>query len=118
MLRNKKEDGKNIKFVPLNIEELLTPLGLAHWIMGDGYYSVNCTFICTDNFTKQDVETLSKVLGNKFGIKATLKRCFASKNKDGVEVWRIRTSRLSMVKLKTLAVPYLIPEMLYKVGIK
>ena len=36
---HKKEDGKNIKFVPWNIEELLTPLGLAHWIMGDGYFS-------------------------------------------------------------------------------
>ena len=114
----KKENGKNIKFVPLNIEELLTPLGLAHWIMGDGYYSDNCTFICTDNFTKQDVERLTKILGNKFGIKATLKRCFASKNKDGIEVWRIRTSRLSMGNLKTLVVPYLIPKMLYKVGIK
>lgn len=85
--------------------------------MGEGYISDNCTFICTDNFTKQDVERLTKVLGNKFGIKATLKTCFASKKKDGVEVWRIRTSRLSMEKLKILAVPYLIPEMLYKVGI-
>lgn len=111
----KKENGKNIKFVPLNIEELLTPLGLAHWIMGDGYYSDNCTFICTDNFTKQDVERLTKILGNKFGIKATLKK---RKNKDGIEVWRIRTSRLSMGNLKTLVVPYLIPKMLYKVGIK
>ena len=67
----------------------------------------NCTFICTDNFTKQDVERLTQVLGNKFGIKATLKRSakqilrIASKKKDGVEVWRIRTSRLSMEKLKT-----------------
>lgn len=66
---------KYIKFVPWNIEELLTPLGLAHWIMGDGSFSDNCTFICTDNFTKQDVERLTKVLGNKFGIKATLMRC-------------------------------------------
>ena len=111
----KKEDGKNIKFVPLNIEELLTPLALAHWIMGDGYYSDNCTFICTDNFTKQDVERLTKILGNKFGIKVTLNK---RKNKDGIEVWRIRTSRLSMGNLKTLVVPYLIPKMLYKVGIK
>ena len=51
----REEDGKSIKFVPSNIEELLTPLGLAHWIMGDAYYSEKCTFICTDNFTKQDV---------------------------------------------------------------
>jgi hypothetical protein len=26
------------KVVPLNIHELLTPRGLAHWIMGDGFF--------------------------------------------------------------------------------
>ena len=83
--------------------------------MGDGYFSEYCTLICTDSFTKHDVERLIEVLNNKFGIKATLKK---RRKEDGVEVWRIRTSRLSMEKLKTLVVPYLIPEMLYKVGIK
>jgi LAGLIDADG DNA endonuclease family/Proton-conducting membrane transporter len=31
------ETKKFIKIVPLNIGELLTPIGLAHWLMGDGY---------------------------------------------------------------------------------
>ena len=83
--------------------------------MGDGYYSDKCTFICTDNFTKQDVEKLIRVLDDKFGIKATLKK---RKKENGVMVWRIRTSRLSMEKLKILVAPYLIPEMIYKLGIK
>ncbi len=42
--------------------------------MGEGHYSDKCTFICTDNFTKQDVEKLIRVLDDKFGIKATLKK--------------------------------------------
>ncbi len=29
--------NKFIKIVPLNIGDLLTPIGLAHWLMGDGY---------------------------------------------------------------------------------
>jgi hypothetical protein len=33
-------------------------------------------------------------------------------------VWRISISRLSMDKLKILVGPYLIPEMIYKIGIK
>lgn len=45
-------DGKYIKNLPLNIEELLTPVALAHLIMGDGYFSDDCLKICTDNFTK------------------------------------------------------------------
>jgi len=32
-----KENKKFIKIVPFNIGELLTSIGLAHWIMGDGY---------------------------------------------------------------------------------
>ena len=32
-----KENKRFIKIVPLNIGELLTSRGLAHWIMGDGY---------------------------------------------------------------------------------
>lgn len=70
---------KIVKVPPSNIEELLTPLGLAHCIMGDGYYSDKCTFICTDNF-KQDVERL--IRDDKFEIKATLKNV-----KRKMELW-------------------------------
>ncbi len=38
--------------LPLNIEELLTPVGLAHWIIGDGYFTEDTVKICTDNFSK------------------------------------------------------------------
>lgn len=81
--------------------------------MGDGYYADGSVKICTDNFTKQEVLILTKVLGDKFGIKATInKRSNASNN----VVWIIRISRLSMEKLITLVSPHMIPEMLYKLG--
>lgn len=108
-------NGKYIKILPLNIEELLTPLALAHWIMGDGYFADGSVKICTDNFTKQEVLILTKVLGDKFGIKATVNK---RSNANGNVVWRINVSRLSMEKLTILVGPYLIPEMVYKIGIK
>lgn len=109
----KQVNGKYIKSLPLNIEELLTPIALAHLIKGDGYYADGSVKICTDNFTKQEVLILTKVLGDKFGIKATInKRSNASNN----VVWIIRISRLSMEKLITLVSPHMIPEMLYKLG--
>ena len=111
----KKVDGKYLKRLPLNIKELLTPLGLAHWIMGDGYYSEDTVKICTDNFSKEEVLNLISVLEEKFGIKATLKR---RRNPNENIVWRIRVSKSSMENLKLLVVPYMIPEMLYKVGLK
>lgn len=33
-----EKSNKFVKIVPSNIGELLTPLGLAHWLMGDGYW--------------------------------------------------------------------------------
>jgi len=111
----KEIDGKYIKILPEEIEEMLTPVGLAHWIMGDGYYNRGIVKICTDNFTQEEVLKLIKVLDNKFEIKSSINR---RKNANGNIVWRIRVRKLSMEKLIKLVIPYFIPEMLYKLGIK
>lgn len=113
----KKINGKYKKVLPINIEKLLTPVGLAHWIMGDGYYnkSGSNVIICTDNFTENEVLKLIEVLDNNFGLKSTKKKRISSK---GNLMWRIYISKLSMKKLKELVIPYFIPDMLYKLNIK
>lgn len=107
-------DGKYIKILPLNLEELLTPVALAHWIMGDGYFTEGVMKICTDNFTKDEVLRLIKILHVKFGIDASINK---RTNPDGKVKWRIRISKLSMDKLITIVSPYIIPEMYYKLGL-
>ena len=82
--------------------------------MGDAYFANGSVKICTDNFTKEEVLILIQVLGDKFGIKATINK---RSNPTGNVVWRINISILSMEKLKKLVRPYLIPEMMYKLGI-
>jgi hypothetical protein len=74
---------KYIKIVPLNIGHTLTSIGLAHWIMGDGYWSKhdNTLFLCTDNFTFLEVELLIKVLKDNFNLDSTIKRRIKS-NKE------------------------------------
>ena len=59
-----KENNKFIKIVPLNIGDLVTSLGIAHWIMGDGNWdnSAKTVVICTDTFTLAEVELLITVL--------------------------------------------------------
>lgn len=111
----KQTDGKFIKVLPFNIEELLTPIALAHWIMGDGYFTNGTLKICTDNFTKDEVLRLIKVLHVKYDIKATINQ---RTNPGDVIKWRIRISKLSMDKLILLVRPYIISEMLYKLGLK
>lgn len=65
-----------IKVVLNNIYDLLTPLGLAHWIMQDGsFHKVSKGIVlCTDSFTKEEVLLLLKVLQEKFNLKCTIQK--------------------------------------------
>lgn len=109
----KSVDGKYVKVLPKNLENMLTPRAIAHWIMGDGYFS-GSVLICTDNFTKDEVSQLIDTLDRKFFLKAYLRE---RKLKDR-SVWRIYISKSSLDDLKKLILPFFIPEMLYKLGIK
>jgi hypothetical protein len=78
------------KFVPLNIQDLLTPIGLAQLLMGDGYFHNGVVLICSENYTKEEQELLIVALASKFGIKAALnKRIYSS----GTQRFRIRISK-------------------------
>jgi hypothetical protein len=113
------EDTKKFrKIVPLNIGEELTALGLAHWLMGDGYWytSDRTVEICTDSFTEIEVELLIKVLKDNFDLVATKKRRIKA-NKE--VCWRIRLSSVSpnISHLRTLVKRHFIPAMYYKLGL-
>ena len=56
------------KVVPSNIDELLTDIGLAHWIMDDGVKRNKGLVLCTDSFSISDVVRLSNVLRIKYGL--------------------------------------------------
>ena len=113
-----KEKNKFIKIVPLNIGDLLTPIGLAHWLMGDGYWDkTNKTIvICTDNFTFSEVELLIAVLKSNFNITTTIQHRIKA-NKE--RCWRIRFSGKTenISKVIKLVRPHFIPLMLYKLNI-
>ena len=83
--------------------------------MGDAYFAEGSLRLCTDNFTKDEVLKLIAVLHSKYDIKATINQ---RTNLDGAIKWRIRISKLSMDKLISIVRPYIISEMLYKLGLK
>lgn len=67
--------------MPLNIQDLLTPIGLAHLLMGDGYFSNGVIIICSESFTKEQQELLIAALDSKFGIIAALNKRVSSSGK-------------------------------------
>jgi hypothetical protein len=110
----KDVEGKYVKILPDSIESILSPIGIAHWIQGDGYWSEGTVLLCTDNFTEEETKRLINLLENKFELKAGLKR----RIKENREIcYRIRFHISSINNLRNLVSPYIIPEMLYKLGL-
>nr|YP_010164157.1 LAGLIDADG endonuclease [Metarhizium album]QRK27478.1 LAGLIDADG endonuclease [Metarhizium album] len=98
------------KIVPNNIKELLTPCGLAFWIMDDGSKHGEGLHLSVYGFTNTDVDKLIFTLQDKFNLK-----CSIHYNKDNKP--RIYIFKESMSILILLVKPYFIKEMLYKLGL-
>lgn len=58
----------NLKIIPSNIYDLLTPRALAFWIMDDGSLHGKGFHISTYNFSEEDNDKLLFVLQNKFNL--------------------------------------------------
>ena len=99
----------NTKIVPENIKELLTPRGLAFWIMDDGSRQGSGLHLNVYAFSNEDIDKLIFTLQTKFNFK-----CSIHYNKDKKP--RIYIFKESMVDLITLVKSYFIEEMLYKLG--
>ena len=100
----------NVKIVPNNIHELLTPKGLAFLIMDDGSRQGDGLHISVYAFSNKDVDKLMFTLQNKFNLKCSI---HYNRNKKP----RIYIFKESMDNLKSLISPYFIKEMLYKLGL-
>ena len=59
---------KGTKILPVNIEQLITPKGLAYWFMDDGYKSGKGLYICTESFSLNENIILINILKNKFNL--------------------------------------------------
>jgi hypothetical protein len=66
-------DLKLVKIVPVFIGEYLTPFGLALWIMDDGSRQKGQgIYLATHSFNYEDVQTLSNLLIEKYGLKTSI----------------------------------------------
>lgn len=104
-----KVDGKIVKTVPDWIEDYITPMGLAHWIMQDGSRQKNQGInIATCSFTFEECRFLSEVLNKKYNLKSTVIKA------GKINQWRISIWKESMGSLVSIIKPYIIDEMKYK----
>jgi hypothetical protein len=110
----KKVNNKNIKTIPDNVEEELTPIALAYWLPGDGYYhqTQGSIVIATNSFTPDEIDLLRSILLKKFHIDST--RIAANKSKGQ---YMIRIPKREVPKVQELVKPHIPPTMAYRVGL-
>lgn len=98
------ENGR--KTVPVDIADVLTPLGLAVWIMDDGSADYAGLTLQTHNYRCSEVNLLVQVLGEKFGLSVN------SRKNKGHELIYVQAS--SMPALVRIVRPHLLQEFNYK----
>nr|YP_010218785.1 hypothetical protein LK370_mgp038 [Morchella brunnea]UBU98592.1 hypothetical protein [Morchella brunnea] len=98
-----------IKIIPHNIYELLTPVALAHWVMGDGSKKKYGLTLCSNSYSIPDVVLLMNVLMIKYGLVCTL---HLDKGKPTIYI-----AAKSMKSLRTIVAPHMVPSMQYKIGL-
>lgn len=99
----------NIKCIPDNLEEYLTPLALAIWIMDDGSNTGKSLKLATNSFTYEDCLKLINILSNKYNIKCSIHSA-GYQNQYVVYIWKE-----SMDKIRKIVESHMIPSMKYKI---
>jgi hypothetical protein len=101
-----------VKIIPKNIDSLITPVVLAHLIMGDGNLKKGESIIriYTNSFTRLEVEMLASTITSRLGIETK-----AVHDRNGQYMLSIKKSQIEKVRL--LLSPYMHPSMAYKLGI-
>ena len=87
------------KIILYDIYNLLTPVALAHFIMGNGSSQKHGLVLCTDSFTITDVIRLMNVLIIRYQLDCTLRLRTPSQS-------RIYIKNGSIPKLRAILEPY------------
>lgn len=96
-----------VKILPFDIYNMLTPVALAHMIMGDGSSQRHGLTICTDSLTLKDIVRLINVLIIRYRLVCSLRQ-------HSITQTRIYIKQSSMPLLRTIVIPHMCSSMLYK----
>jgi hypothetical protein len=106
------EDNK--KIIPANIGDLLTPRGLAFWIMDDGQQvKKGGVTLCTDSYSSEEIQILKDVLKANFNLDTSIHR---KKGVANTIYERIYIKKDSLETIKPYLIEHMHDSMLYKLN--
>ena len=95
---------EGIKVLPHNISDLLTPISLAYWLMGDGGWNGNGINLATNNFSRTEIELLVSILASNFGLHCSIQ------SRNRLYIWA-----RSVPKFVEIVRPHMEESMMYKI---
>lgn len=101
---------KGRKYINPSLELYLTPLALAVLIMDDGCWTTSGVRIATNCFTLDEVALLKNMLYKLYHLDMTIQIIEQRPN--------IYINKNSVNKLRCILLPYMVPSMKYKLGLK
>lgn len=99
-----------VKIVPHNIYDLLTPVALAHMIMGDGQWSRHGLILCTNSYTIEEIVRLMNVLMVRYNLECNIREFSSNKKIEHM----IYIKHSSMPLLRSIVKSHVYPSMQYK----
>lgn len=115
---------KGIKVVSPQIENYLTPLALAVWIMDDGGWINYGERIASNHFTLSEVTLLCHILKNKYNLDTTIQciwvpavikqKTVVNRNLDRYSIY---INKSSIPALISIILPYMHKSMHHKLGL-
>jgi hypothetical protein len=108
--------GGYVKIVPTTIMELMSPITLAHLIMGDGNFDQGRerVRIYTNSFSRSDCLLLASSISN-MGIHTSIME--DAIGKGGEQQYILTIGATQLPALRAMVVPHMCPSMLYRVGV-
>lgn len=105
----------DIKRIPKNLSELLTPMSLAVWYMDDGTNNKSQVkaSLTVQGFPLEDILLIQDVLKSKFGLNTYITK--RNDKKLGKITYNLDFYKEDTYKLFSLIEPYVIPPMKYKI---
>ena len=106
-------EGKYIKIIPSNIEELMSPIVLAHLLMGDGNLKQpdKIIRIYTNSFTQEEVNLLASAITRRLNI---LTKVVHDRNNQ----YMVTISKSQLPLVQEILKPYMHPSMYYKIDLE
>lgn len=112
---------KGNKRISKELENYITSLSLAVWIMDDGGWTGYGVRISINAFSYEEIIILTEILDSKFELKCTIQKLSKpknyNKNSTYVDKYSIYIKSTSIPLLRKLVLPYFHSSMLYKIGL-